>query len=94
MTFETFLFVVTLLYIIQVSIFILGLRRNNDTKNNSNQLFVSVIIAARNEESNISACIESVANQTYPTDQYEIIIANDGSVDRTEAIVKLIFKIF
>ena len=49
---------------------------------------VSVIVAARNEEKNISKLLTILTNQTYPEDKYEIIIANDGSTDKTEEIVK------
>jgi cellulose synthase/poly-beta-1,6-N-acetylglucosamine synthase-like glycosyltransferase len=45
--------------------------------------FVSVIIAARNEESTIGHCIESLLQQTYPPSKYEIIIVDDHSADKT-----------
>jgi len=86
MTFETFLLIVTSLYLCQAGLFLLGLRRNRDYILDSSDLFVSVIIAARNEETNLPNCLESAANQTYPTSQYEIIVVNDGSTDGTEAI--------
>ena len=36
-------------------------------KMNENELpFVSIIIAARNEEKNIGKCIQSIVSQTYP----------------------------
>jgi cellulose synthase/poly-beta-1,6-N-acetylglucosamine synthase-like glycosyltransferase len=86
MTFETFLLIVTALYLCQGGILFLGLKRNRDYILDSSELFVSVIIAARNEETNLPNCLESAANQTYPTSQYEIIVVNDGSTDRTEAV--------
>ena len=52
------------------------------------KLFVSVIIAARNEEENISRCLISVLNQSYPASLYEIIVVNDRSTDRTRAILE------
>jgi cellulose synthase/poly-beta-1,6-N-acetylglucosamine synthase-like glycosyltransferase len=86
MTFQTFLFIVTALYLFQVGIFLIGLKRNRDQFHSSTRLSVSVIIAARNEEANLHDCIESVANQTYPFSLYEIIVVNDGSTDNTETI--------
>jgi 1,2-diacylglycerol 3-beta-glucosyltransferase len=86
MTFQIFLFIVTILYLCQVGIFLIGLKRNRDQLQNSINLSVSVIIAARNEEANLHECLESVANQTYPISLYEIIVVNDGSTDGTEAI--------
>jgi len=86
MTFQTFLFIVTILYLIQVGIFLIGLRRSHDQLLGATNLCVSVIIAARNEETNLHDCIESVANQTYPVSLYEVIVVNDGSTDNTETI--------
>jgi cellulose synthase/poly-beta-1,6-N-acetylglucosamine synthase-like glycosyltransferase len=49
--------------------------------------FVSIVIAARNEEVHIGHCIRSVIGQTYPEDKYEIIIVNDHSTDRTVEVI-------
>ncbi len=54
---------------------------------NNLKYFVSIVVAARNEESNIGNCIEALINQTYPSNRYEIIIVNDRSTDQTTAIV-------
>ncbi|MGD1044678.1 MAG: glycosyltransferase [Bacteroidota bacterium] len=86
MTFQTFLFIVTILYVCQAVVFLIGLKRNRDQLQSSAKLSVSVIIAARNEEDNLYDCLESVANQIYPNSLYEIIIINDGSTDGTETI--------
>jgi 1,2-diacylglycerol 3-beta-glucosyltransferase len=88
MNFETFLIVITVLYLSQVSLFLLGLKRNRDHTFDSSNLFVTVIIAARNEETNLPECLESVAHQTYPVARYEIIVVNDGSSDKTESVCK------
>jgi glycosyltransferase involved in cell wall biosynthesis len=45
---------------------------------------VSAIVPARNEEANIAAAVESLAAQTVPV---EILVVNDGSTDRTGAIL-------
>ncbi len=55
-------------------------------KKKSERPFVSVIIAARNEENNIRRCLQSVIRQTYPADLFEIIVVNDRSSDQTAAI--------
>src|SRR6185312_13793082 len=49
--------------------------------------FISVIIAARNEEKNIGKCIQSLISQTYPENKFEIIITNDHSTDNTVSII-------
>lgn len=45
---------------------------------------VSVIVAARNEEKYIGRCIRSLLNQSFPSHDYEIIVVNDASEDRTQ----------
>ena len=50
--------------------------------------FCSVIISARNEQDNILDCLESLKNQTYPSDKLEVVIINDHSNDSTEILVK------
>ena len=47
---------------------------------------ISVIITCYNKEKYITECIESVMNQTY--NYIEIIIINDGSVDKSTEICK------
>ena len=47
---------------------------------------ISVIIPAHNEEKYILKTIESVKNQTFK--EFEIIIADDGSTDRTYEVAK------
>ena len=58
-------------------------------KNAPNELpFISIIIAARNEERNIAQCIKSLTEQTYPQDKFEVIVTNDHSTDDTVSIIK------
>lgn len=51
---------------------------------------VSVIIPARNEESGIARCLQSVLAQSYPSDRYEVILVNDHSEDQTRNIAEKI----
>ena len=53
------------------------------------QIPVSVVIAARNEEKNISARIENLLAQEYPRDLLQIIIVTDGCSDRTAELARL-----
>lgn len=50
---------------------------------------VSVIVAAYNQEKFIGRCLRSLLNQTIPQDNYEIIVINDGSADRTPYALEL-----
>lgn len=49
---------------------------------------ISIWVAARNEEENILACLESLEKLEYPTDRLQILIGNDSSDDRTEELVR------
>lgn len=48
--------------------------------------FISVLVPARDEETNIAACLESLQKQDYPS--YEIVVLDDSSSDNTGAIVE------
>lgn len=48
--------------------------------------FVSVLVPARNEEQSIGRCLDSLARQAYL--DYEVIVLDDGSDDRTGAIAR------
>ena len=49
---------------------------------------VSLIISAYNEEEAIAAKLENTLELDYPQDRLEIIVASDGSTDRTDEIVR------
>ena len=49
---------------------------------------VSVIVAAHNEEDVIARRIENLLGLDYPAEHVEIVVASDGSTDRTDEIVE------
>lgn len=51
-------------------------------------LAVSIVIAAHNEEKNITNKINSILKQTYQTEKLQIIIASDGSSDKTVELAR------
>jgi len=60
---------------------------------NLNDVKVSIVIAVRNEEKNITNLLESLVKQDYPNDKIEIIIVNDHSTDNTVGeIEKYLFE--
>ena len=54
----------------------------------NNQFSYSIVIAVRNEEKNILQCLQSIIEQNYPKENFEIIIVDDGSTDNTSEVVK------
>ncbi len=49
---------------------------------------VSIIIPTFNEEENINECLNYLKIQNYPQEKIEIIVVDNGSTDKTSAIVK------
>jgi glycosyltransferase involved in cell wall biosynthesis len=47
---------------------------------------VSIIVTCYNQEAYLAECLDSVLNQTFPN--WECVIINDGSTDRSEIIAK------
>ena len=54
---------------------------------------ISVVIPAKDEEENIEKILDSVLNQNYSKEMYEVIVVNDRSTDRTKEIAeRYLFK--
>lgn len=52
----------------------------------------SILIRAYNAESTIERAVLSALGQDFPRDEFEVIVVNDGSTDRTRAILKTYAK--
>jgi cellulose synthase/poly-beta-1,6-N-acetylglucosamine synthase-like glycosyltransferase len=50
------------------------------------KIFISVVVSCRNEEKNLPPLLNDISEQDYPGDQFEIIIIDDNSSDRTFTI--------
>jgi len=48
----------------------------------------SIIIPAKNEETNIRYCLDALKALDFPTHEYEVIVVDNGSFDKTVSIVK------
>ena len=79
--------VTTFLYCLGLLFFCLGLFFPNKSRQNK-LVSVSVVIAVRNEEDNIAHLLSDLIGQTYPKEQYEVIVINDHSDDGTVNIVQ------
>lgn len=55
---------------------------------NKPSTFISVVVAARNEEDNIPVLLESLNSQRYPSSLFEVIVVNDHSTDNTWSILQ------
>jgi glycosyltransferase involved in cell wall biosynthesis len=53
-----------------------------------NKLKLSVIIPTYNRYAFLKKCLQSICNQTFSSEGYEIIVIDDGSTDDTESISK------
>ena len=56
------------------------------------QYTVSVIVPAHNQEKYIGRCIRSLLSQNFPRNEYEIIVIDDGSKDKTSYALELFKK--
>jgi len=56
---------------------------------------ISVVVPTYNEENSIGQCLTALKNQTFPQKDYEIIVVDNNSTDRTAQIVREIgIKVF
>ncbi len=83
------IFIILGIYLLQHLLLYRGLLVNTRKTNNdfAELPFVSVIVAARNEEDNIAACIRSLIEVDYPDDKLQVILVNDRSTDKTKDIM-------
>ena len=60
----------------------------SENKPNNEHLEVSIIIPVYNEERILGACLSSITEISYPISQYEVLIVNDGSTDKSAEIAR------
>ena len=82
-----FIVLLSVLYAIILFWVLVGIFRLRSSSNSDYLPFVSVVIAARNEEGNIERCIEALKKQDYSNKLFEVIIINDRSTDNTAEII-------
>lgn len=87
MTVEYIFAAILLVYAVKILYFRIGAERASKPVEKEHSPFVSIIVAARDEEHNIGTCIEALSRIEYPQDRMEIIIMNDQSEDRTADII-------
>jgi glycosyltransferase involved in cell wall biosynthesis len=50
--------------------------------------FISVVVATYNRAVYLAQCINGICNQSYPIENYEVIVVDDGSKDNTPLLLK------
>jgi len=82
------LFIVTLLYSCMIILFRVGwaLFEQDKFLVSGDYKTVSIVVAVRNESSNIARLINCLSLQEYPTEYFEIVICDDFSTDNTVAL--------
>ena len=58
-------------------------RLNSGSKNDSHEVNISIVIAAKNEEENINELINHLRILDYPPEMFEVILVDDNSTDDT-----------
>lgn len=84
---DILLLVCSIVYFFSTIYLFTGLFRLSNKKNSS-KLKVSVVVAVHNEEDNLENCLNCLLKQDYPSDMFEVIIADDRSTDSTPSIIK------
>lgn len=87
--------IISALYLIFIIAFTFGLYNLKEvffTFKNKNNVKVSVLIAARNEGKNIDKLLQSLYNQSFSKELFEVIIIDDHSEDNTKLIIEDFIK--
>jgi len=71
-----------------LSIYILGINKKINIIKGCSTLNVTIIITAFNEEKLIEKKIINTISVTYPKERIQIIVASDGSTDKTNSIIE------
>ena len=83
--------IISALYLICIVAFTFGLYKLKETfffSNKKSDVKVSVLIAARNEEKNIENLLQSLYNQSFLKEYFEVLIIDDHSYDNTISIIE------
>lgn len=69
-------------------ILLLSRMRRRGVRTGSYEPYVSILIAAYNEEQHIQETLENKLSLDYPRDKLQLIVISDGSQDKTDEIVR------
>ncbi|MFQ5640134.1 MAG: glycosyltransferase [bacterium] len=86
--------ILAILFYSAVVIFLISGLGVSPPRTPSPRLSISVVVAARNEETGLPKCLEALVNQDYTKSRLEIIIVDDRSEDSTPEILSRYKKRF
>ena len=75
-------------YFILIASVTYGWIRTKINSASATTISIAVIISARNEEATIGNCIEHILAQSYPKENFELIILDDSSSDGTVSAIE------
>ena len=79
----SFVFLLTAINIYKAFVYQIGKKSNITFKQK-----LSIVIAAKNEEKNINSLLNSLEKLNYPKENFEVIIIDDNSTDKTAEIIR------
>ena len=53
---------------------------------------ISVLIPSRNEEATLLSCLDAISRQDFPINQFEVIVIDDNSEDKTKEVAQQFFQ--
>ncbi len=90
MLIELYIFaIISIAYGTFITLAIIGFNKLNRSVKKpklSDPVFISIVISARNEASNIGECLKQIINQNFTKELFEIILVDDASTDNTYTI--------
>lgn len=82
------IFAVALLELTSVLMFHFNFKSFKINSNEASLPFVSILVAARNEEMNLEVCLAALTHLNYPREKFEVLIGDDASIDSTADIIE------
>ena len=79
------------LYILQTLFIFIGTHRLNYPQI-THLPKISILVALKDEEQTLEACVESLLQLDYPKESFEILLINDRSSDRTPELIEELEK--
>ena len=84
-----FLIIASVITAVDLALILLWITNYKDKSDGIQETpFISILIAARNEQENLADCLDSIINLDYPMEQLEVLVGNDMSDDQTGDIAE------